>query len=290
MSRIKTYLGPRTQVTPDSIDRFEREGCWGAEEKRDGCWAEVRTDDEGRISEITSRVGKPFGGEHVVGLEGLKTHLPRSVLVAELETASEAATDRFRALGYRRLHVFDALLIGGQDITGHTYDARRRVVEEIVANGAPDVAQRLLIVRQATSDFQTLFDDVMADGGEGLVFKRLGSLYRPINSDGKVDEWVRCKPYRFVDYVVMEIGSSPSGQPNLQAGLYVKGSLKRVCTIKSPPPRVLKMAGLVGSVIECKGAEIFKSGALRHGHFERLRPDKTPQDCTLAAARAVGGP
>lgn len=282
MGRVKTYLGPAVQVTPDDIGRYE-DGTWAAEEKRDGAWAEVQTGADRRIVSLTSRVGKHFDGDAINGLLGLPTHLPNSTLAGELEAASQAATDRYRSLGYRRFHVFDALVIAGQDLRLQPYESRRRVVEEIVPSRDPEVAKRMPIVRQRMSDFRPFFRDVMADGGEGLVFKKLGSLYLPVNSDGKVDEWVRCKPYRFVDYVVVAYGKSSLGDTNIQAGLFIKGKLTRVCTIKNPPAKLPP----IGSVIECKGGEVFKSGALRHGHMERPRPDKAPEDCTLEAARAV---
>lgn len=282
MGRIRTYLGPATQVTPDDIGRYE-DGTWGAEEKRDGCWAECQTDSAGRIASFTSRVGKPFGGDAVNGLMGMQTHLPASTLIGELETGSQAATDRYRALGYRRFHVFDVITIADQDLRFQTYEARRRVVEEIVRSRDPNVAKRTPIVRQRYEDFETFWREIEADGGEGMVFKKRGSLYMPVNSDGKVEQWARCKPYRFIDYVVVGHGKSSLGDDNIQAGLYIGGKLKRVCTIKNPPPKLPP----VGSVIECKGGEVFKSGALRHGHMERLRPDKDPEDCTLEAARAV---
>ena len=282
MGRIKTYLGPAIQVTPDDIGRYE-DGSWAAEEKRDGAWAEVQTGPDGRIHSLTSRVGKHFSGDAVNGLLGLPTHLPNSTLAGELETASQAATERYRALGYRRFHVFDALVIAGQDLRAQPYTSRRRVVEEIVPSRDPEIARRMPVVRQRMGGFREFFREVMADGGEGLVFKKLGSLYLPVNSDGKVEEWVRCKPFRFLDYVVMAYGKSSLGDINLQVGLYINGKLTRVCTIKNPPAKLPP----IGSVIECKGAEVFKSGALRHGHMERLRPDKLPEDCTLEAALAV---
>jgi len=282
MGRIKSYLGPALQVTPDDIGRYD-DGSWSAEEKRDGNWAECQTDGNGRIASFTSRVGKPFGGDAVNGLMGLQTHLPACTLIGELETGSQAATDRYKALGYRRFHVFDTTNIAGQDLRLQPYEARRKVVEEIVRSRESDLDRRMPIIRQCYHDFAMFWREVEASGGEGLVFKRLGSLYMPVNSDGKVEEWVRCKPYRFVDYVVMAYGKSSLGDDNIQAGLYIKGKLTRVCTIKNPPPKLPP----IGSVIECKGGEVFKSGALRHGHMERPRPDKDPQDCTLEAARAV---
>lgn len=281
MSRIRTYIGPKIQVTPDEILRYERAGCWAAEEKRDGCWAEVKIDENGRIKSLTSRIGKPYTGDNVAGLLGLQTHLPNSILVGELEAASEAATDRYRAIGYRRVHIFDAPVIAGMTITDRDYETRRQVVEQFVPGKTQDVQKRLLVVRRATRNFEAFYQDVMSDGGEGLVFKKHGSLYRPVSSDGKVDEWVRCKPFSFVDYVVLRVGKSSSGaSDNLKVGLFFDGVFKECCTIKNTP-RGLDLHALVGKVIECKGAEVLKSGALRHGHYVRTRDDKLPQDCRL---------
>lgn len=277
--RVRTYVGPKTQVTPDDIGRYEN-GQWYAEEKRDGAWAAVKIDGDGKIVSLTSRVGKPFMGDHVAGLVGLQTQLPNSTLVGELEAASEAATERYKALGYRRVHIFDAPFLCGYDLTDKAYQDRRQVIEQFVAAKDDYISKRMPIVRQAKSSFKAFYDTVMADGGEGLVFKRHGSIYRSHSSDGKVDEWVRCKPYSFVDYVVMSVGRSDGGSPNLQVGLHIKGRLTRICTIKNTPAK-LDLESLVGRVIECKGAEVLKSGALRHGHFQRVRDDKLPADCTF---------
>lgn len=279
--RVRTYVGPKVQVTPDEIDFYEKSGLWAAEEKRDGAWAELRTDDLGRVVSLSSRVGKPFSGDAVSGLLGLQTHLPKSVLVGELETASEAATERYKAIGYRRIHIFDAPVIAGMDLTGKDYLSRRQVVEQFVPGKTEEVTKRILIVRQAPKHFRNFYDAVMADGGEGLVFKKVASVYKSFSSDGKVEDWVRCKPYSFVDYVVLKVGRSESGaSENLKVGLFISGKLTECCTIKNTP-RGLNLHGLVGKVIECKGAEVMKSGALRHGHFVRVREDKLPEHCTL---------
>jgi ATP-dependent DNA ligase len=279
--RIRTYVGPQVQVTPDEIDFYEKSGIWAAEEKRDGAWAEIRIGEDGKIKSLTSRVGKPFGGDATAGLIGLQTHLPKSLLVGELETASQAATDRYKALGYRRIHIFDAPIIAGMDITEKDYETRRGVVEQFIPSQVEEVSKRMLVVKRALRNFGDFYKDVMADGGEGLVFKKKISIYRSYSSDGKIEDWVRCKPYSFVDYVVLRVGKSASGcSENLKVGLYISGKLTECCTIKNTP-RGLDLHALVGKVIECKGAEVLKSGALRHGHFERVRDDKLPEDCKL---------
>lgn len=287
--RIRTYVGPKVQVTPDEIGFYEKSGLWSAEEKRDGAWAEIRIGEDGKIKSLTSRVGKAFGGDATAGLVGLQTHLPNSLLVGELETASEAATDRYRALGYRRVHIFDAPIIAGMAITEKDYETRRGVVEQFVPSANPEVAKRMLVVKRVTNGFGSFYRDVMADGGEGLVFKKRDSIYRSYSSDGKVECWVRCKPTNFVDFVVMGVGKSASGaSDNLKVGLYIDGKLTECCTIKNTPAK-LNLHALVGKVIECKGAELLKSGALRHGHYVRQRDDKSAESCTLSQIPVAHG-
>ena len=288
--RVDTYMGPSVQVTPDAIEKYEKAGCWVADEKKDGAWAEVKTNENGVIVSIRSRTGRSFEPSETAGLLGLQTPLLSCTLASELEAKSNAATVRFQAFGYRRLHIFDTLKVVGLDATKKDIHERRKLVNLIRDTLKKDetIAKRLRIVRQVEKGFRAFYDDVMAEGGEGLVFKKVGSLYTAHYADGKAADWVRCKPYRFVDYVITSVGKSPSGIPNWQVGLYFNGTLTRVCTIKDPPGR-FDLHAHIGRVIECKGAEVFPSGALRHGHFERLRDDKRPEECTYEAAQAVQG-
>lgn len=281
MSRHPTYVGPKVQIQPQELDRYEKTGIYVAEEKHDGHWAEVTIDDDGKIRRITSRSGTTFGGSHTAGLIGIQTSLKSSVLIAELEAGTEAANKKSDGR-CRRLHVFDIVKLLGQDTTSLLYEQRRALLTRAFSTVLVDHPQ-ILLVRQVESGFSAFFDDVHLSGGEGLVLKRRGRPYRRIGSDGKTDEWIRCKRYRYVDYYVMSIGRSDGGSPNFQVGLLVKGKMTRVATIKNIPDG-LDYESLVGSVIECKGAEVHESGALRHGHYERTRHDKEPHECTLEAA------
>lgn len=279
MARHPTYIGPKVQIQPSELDRHERTGRYVAEEKHDGFWAEVTTDEAGRIVRLVGRSGKTFDGESVRGLIGFQTGLASSVLIGELEAGTEAANLRNAKLNHRRVWVFDVVKLLGNDTRVLTYEQRRQLLELALKNGS----DRIKFVRQVTSGFTAFFADVNASDGEGLVLKRLGKKYVPQGSDGKTDDWIRCKRFRYVDYVVMDIGKSDGGSPNFQVGLYVNGTLKNVATIKNIPDG-LDYKILVGRVIECKGAEVHGSGALRHGHYERTRDDKDPDECTLEAA------
>lgn len=284
MARLSTYAGPKVQIQPKDLERYERAGIYAAEEKHDGHWAEVTTGPDGRITKITSRSATRYDGANVAGLIGTQTSLLDSVLIAELESGTEAANRRGVGLNHRRLHVFDIVRLLGNDITKLVYEQRRALLEQAFATVLRD-SKKLLLVRQVTSGFAKFFAEVTSGDGEGIVLKRMGRIYRAgAGSDGKTEEWIRCKQFRFVDYVVIEIGRSDGGSPNFQVGLYDShGRLSRVATIKNIPDG-LDYRALVGKVIECKGAEVHDSGALRHGHYERTRTDKDPEECTLEAA------
>lgn len=269
-----TYSGPKQQIQPSELQRYERTG-FAAEEKIDGFWCEVTTDRTGKIAKFTGRSGKPFDGVHTQGLIGLQTSLIDTVLIAELEAGTEAANRRNDRLGHRRLFVFDVVKLLGEDTRRLPYENRRELLELAFASALAG-SRKLLLVCRVTSNFEAFFRDVVAKGGEGVVLKRLGRTYVA----GKHDGWIRCKQFRYVDYVVMSIGRSEGGSPNFQVGLFYHGALRRVGTIKDIP-RGLDYESLVGKVIECKGAELHSSGALRHGHFERVRDDKEPSECVL---------
>src|SRR3972149_6057174 len=278
MSRISNYIGPKQTISPDELSRYEN-GQWAAEIKHDGSWACVETDNSGIITKITSRVGKPFVGDSVRGLIGLHTHLSNCVLAGELETASEAATLIYNKIGYRRFHIFDAPVLLEKDIRHLSYKERRNLLQIGTEKANLDVSKRLLLVESKHSGFKDFFDYVLKNGGEGIVLKRFNSKYFCNNSDGKIEEWIRAKPSHTVDYFVTEIGKTPGGSDNLKLGLWRNNKIEYVCTFQVPLK--YKATQLVGRVVECFGAEIMKSGALRHARFKRIRTDKTKEMCTL---------
>lgn len=276
MSLHPTYVGPKVQVQPAELARYDALGKYAAEAKLDGHWCEVKTNDAGVVSSLTGRSGNVFSGDKVAGLLGLLVGLPNTCIVGELEAGTEAATQRTPD-GKHRFYAFDVVTLFGNDTRRLPYEKRRELLELAVTGKS----QQFTIVPRVTSSFVKFYDDIEASGGEGIVLKKLGRPY----GTGKTDDWVRCKRHRFVDYVVTGVGTSEGGSPNLQVGLFhADGKLRRVATVKNLPKHIVP-SSLVGKVIECKGAEVHASGALRHGHYERTRDDKRPNECTLEAAR-----
>lgn len=272
---IKEYCGPKVQIQPEQLGEYDN-GLWSSEEKHDGHWAKITTNENGKIISIIGRSGKTFSNENVRGLLSLITPFQNSEFASELEAGTEASVKKFQKIGFSRLHVFDVIKLFGSDTRGLPYSQRRGLLE--IALKVPH--DRLLITRSVSAGFKEFFNTISESGGEGLVLKRNDSKY----DIGKTNNWIRCKRFRFVDYVVLEVGKSDGGSDNFQVGLFIEGKLQRVATIKNLPKEMKNPHAFVGKVVECRGVEVHDSGALRHGHFERLRNDKDMKECTLSAA------
>lgn len=280
--RIKEYIGPKIQIHPDELPKYEQQGIWFAEEKRDGAWAYLKTDEAGTITKIVGRSGSHFSNDSISGIKGCNIALPNSIIIGELETASQAATKLYATHGIRRMHVFDFFALKGANTTILTYDLRRKLVVAVqkeIFSKDPKLAKRFLAVRQCTEGFVDFYKDIKANDGEGIVLKRVDSKYKSINSSGKTEDWVRVKEDQFIDVYVMGHKFSTKGLDQLDVGIWSEGNIKRIQTILCPKGH--NPEDLIGKVVEVKGAEMMESGAIRHGRFERIRTDKTKEMCII---------
>jgi len=275
MAKPREYIGPGGALDPDDLPEYERSGQYAAEEKRDGCWALLETDRQGFVSCLTSRTGLVFRDAHVEGLLGLQTHLGGVKLMGELETSSQEATKLFKRHGFRRFHAFDVVAPGD-------FGTRRKSLEKFLRAGPPHVQERILPVEHKRTGFRAFYDKVIARGGEGLVVKHLGGG----PGGGKRDDWYKVKPLNTVDYVCLGIGQTKLGSTFMDLGFRFGREFRSVAQVQVPSQFRGKEEGLVGRVIEIKGAEIFDSGVVRHGRFSRIRNDLRTDDCTLQAALA----
>jgi bifunctional non-homologous end joining protein LigD len=263
MSRINDYTGPKEQIKQDQLYKYENQN-WIATEKVDGAWACVDTEMNGGFGKFTSRTGHQFDINSFADV----TPFQNCTLIGELEIASQASTKSYTRLGYRRFWIFDATKIIGHDIKSLPYVKRRHLIETLYKE-----SDKIKLVEQKENNFSEFYEEVLARGGEGLVLKKAQSTY----GFGKTNDWVRVKPKNTIDFYVMGLGKTPSGNDNLQLGLYVNGKLERIQSLTMPSGWV--GGQLVGKVIECEGMELMDSGALRSAQFVRVREDKTKEMC-----------
>jgi ATP-dependent DNA ligase len=109
-----------------------------------------------------------------------------------------------------------------------------------------------------------------------------------------VDEWVKCKKEITVDAVLMGVEQSTSDAwkgiaKSLIIGQYdalgILREIGKASGLSAADRRFFweNRAALVAAktVIEVKCNEVFKSGALRHPNFVRIREDKLHTDCRM---------
>lgn len=283
-SRTNLYSGPLVEIQRRDLPALERKGNFVAEAKMDGAWCALHVSEENHRFE--SRTGLEFEGSEIEGLEGidLGSKLDGTILVGELEVASEIATKAFRVNGYRRIWLFDVIAFRGKDLRDIVYKDRRELLHQTIFRSVPvESRNRVHLVDWATSGFVKFYDRVIAEGGEGLVVKPLNSTCRPTRADGKTPEMMRVKPWRTVDYVVVGAEKTAEGI-SARLALWSDGKLR---VVMRAPLEGLELtfeaegkSNMDGKIVEMRGRELGASGALRHAQFSRYRSDKSVEDCT----------
>jgi len=295
MNRTSTYLGPGLDIEHEELKDFERLGRRIIEPKVDGMWAEliVGNLNKGRPHQLTSRDGNtaPISGSNLGDIHLQPIPLPEgSILIGEHEAATEWATEQKELRGFRRFHLFDILKVAGLKpiIYGEQklFQRRIRLNQLLEAMNCHKDESRFVKVDFKEVDFEHYYHKWIEEGYEGAVIKPIDSLYMSHRADGKTKEWVRCKRWITMDYVLFGIEMTPGGKyegpkPTGAWGLYKNGELKRVMRAAPLYPELLTDANIGRLVVEFKGWAKFKSGALRHAQAVRVRTDKTPRMCTL---------
>ncbi len=139
-----------------------------------------------------------------------------------------------------------------------------------------------------SSATESLWNEWVVGGDfEGLVFR-----------DG-IGGFARMKKRVTMEYILMRVEESTADKYKaggyakaLVGGLFENGKLVEKVSISGLTDTqrrdfFMRRKVLVGSVFEASGKGIFKSGALRHPSFERMRSDKEPEECTWATGFPV---
>jgi ATP-dependent DNA ligase len=293
---------------------------WAYEPKYDGFRSIVFVD--GAEVYMQSRGGKP-----------LRRYFPevefpkgRYVLDGELVILDEDGREEFNRLQMRlhpaesrvrmlaeetpaRFRAFDLLARDRSKLTAKAFSERRAALQKLIADapGRKKSASGSVEVTPLTKSPETA--EPWLQGGEGVIAKELGAVYRP----GERKGMVKVKRVRTIDAVVMgwRPGKEKGTVGSLILGLHEKGKLRPIghtsglkakekrALVKELKPyetgekgsgdpsrwdadRELEWFSLRPELVVEVTYDHTSGGRIRHGSkIVRWRDDKKPRDCTI---------
>ena len=207
--------------------------------------------------------------------------------------------------------VFDVLVVGERDVTGLPIEARKRILERVLAPAPRSGSIRL---QPMFDDGKALFQQCRERGLEGVVAKRTGSTYRP---DDRSTDWVKVKCELDADLVVVGWTEGEGKRASLGAldiaaydgdRLVLRGSVgsglddeqidhlvERLRPLEVPKPvaegkptRVKRGRHFTKPelVVSVRYLGTSSEGTLRHPVFRGVRDDLAPEDCILPVVAA----
>lgn len=209
------------------------------------------------------------------------------------------------------VNVFDIIYYNGENYINEPFEKRRRLIEKIVKPEKRKIAVVKNIITAKNEDIEKLFKESIAAGNEGLMLKKLDSPYKPgarvgymvkfkgeaetldltivgaEHGEGKRSRWITsyilaCRDNGRLATVGKvstglkekdEEGLSFSQMTKLIKPLIEREEGKKV-TVK---PKIVIEVGYE----EIQKSPTYESGfALRFPRVIKLRPDRSPKDCT----------
>jgi bifunctional non-homologous end joining protein LigD len=201
--------------------------------------------------------------------------------------------------------VFDLLWLDGKDYMKERLYRRKSVLKNLLPR-SPVVLYQSEIMTHGIAAYKM----AQGEGLEGVVAKRIDSIYRP---GVRTKDWLKLKVYQEDDFIIAgytKISDSASPFSTLILGAYHDGQLQYAGEAgtgfsnqlireiaselkrgKCPFPKVPRLnnrwkKNKSYEIIWCrpllvctvKYLEFTRDGELRHSSFQRLRPDKSPAE------------
>jgi len=196
-------------------------------------------------------------------------------------SSPEKAWDRQDELGLIQYWVFDIIKFKGDNLTTTPYEFRHRILEQVVkiiTDKYPECG--IKIVQQHEKDKKEFYQQVIGDGGEGIMLKDLRSTY------GDRKGLIKCKKFERLSMIICGFkagaGKYTGGVGSIQVKFYGEEPLtyasglsdeQRWDMTKNPDK-------YLGRVVELEIQEKTKTGSLRHPRMIDLRDEILPEQCT----------
>jgi DNA ligase D-like protein (predicted ligase) len=192
---IEPMLLWRTDALPDDAAR------WEYQLKFDGYRA-IAFKTGGKV-QLRSRNDNDFSLRYPSVVKGLATLPDETVVDGEIVALDEDGRPSFSALQHSGssnativYYVFDVMVLGGRDVRGEPFDARRELLRRRVITKLTEPVRH---IERFDASLRDLLHAVKAQGLEGLVAKRRDSRYEPGLRSGA---WMKMRVNRGQEFVI----------------------------------------------------------------------------------------
>jgi ATP-dependent DNA ligase len=215
------FVEPMLLLRTDALPEGER---WEYQLKLDGYRA-IAFKSKGTVH-LRSRNDKDFSLRYTAVVKGLAKLPDETVIDGEVVALGEDGRPSFATLqnfgssvGQVQYYVFDLLMLAGKSLIGEPLKVRRALLER---NILPKLKEPVRYAAPLEASLPDLIHSVKAQGLEGLVAKRLDSVYEPGLRSGA---WMKMRVNRGQEFVIggYTIGATPFDA--LIFGYYEDGKL-----------------------------------------------------------------
>jgi len=237
----------------EKLERFLKDPAYGAQEKYDGHRKMLDKNPERIIS--INRKGQQVG--YPVILETAAKELTATHFCIDGEEVGNT------------FYAYDILSTETQDLRKMPYITRWDFLHSIIKGNAHIIIAPLYFTEVKKRE---LYTRLVAEKKEGIVFKRLDSLYQEAI---KNDDQVKFKFYSEASCIVTQVNK----QRSVALGIYDRDQLMSIgnCTIP-----VNKDIPAKGSIVDIKYLYAYKGGALYQPIFLKERDDISISDCNVS--------
>lgn len=211
--------------------------------------------------------------------------------VALTNSGADKAVAAQQGFGNAQFWAFDVLAVAGKDVTAWSFEKRRAALETVVKVAQamfPDCEIHLVPQFEASVD---VIEESIANGFEGVMLKKKTAPY----SYGKrSDAWLKVKRYSTADGFIVGYKPGANGRSGKVGSVEVavtgdSGEVIAVASLGNLDAGLQDaMSAADGSLkdewygvcVEWMAQGIGKNGRARHPHLVRIRPDKSPEECT----------
>ena len=245
---IPQLLNP---IEESEVEKYLKDGEWGAQEKKDGKHQMLRYIDA-KLTAFNKK-GKEVGYPKVWA----------DALCTPVLLDGEAIGDTF--------HAFDILERSGKDYRKLKYITRHAELTTV------EFGESIKIVPLAMGykDKKALYDQLLKDGKEGVVFKKLSSEHKP----GRPASGGDMVKFKFYSTASVRVVKGREGKRSI--GMEILDGSKWIfignCTI---PPN--KEVPKLGDIVEIRYLNYQEGGALYQPTYLEVRDDTDPEDCVKA--------